>query len=284
MKLNSDSFFYNTTYSREKVLIVIEKADNPKEFRSYISTNILKSNKSDPKFNDFREEIYLDVMGNVYKLGLKLKFCIEKFSTLFSIIDFIFNENLDKKMTALDGYEVLKKILKNHLYQCEPYSIGIFTEIEYKEILKFMRDDFFRYFSLYEINLTKFIDYNIFTENPMEEDWPIGQYDALDLGEHIEPALVEVLENYFVANEIEKVEENQPNKEDIERLQAELEETRKKLVLDVDFAKSPEMKKVEKELINNFNEVKNFIGKRIEVADKNVVAQLDDIINPKKKK
>ncbi len=281
MKLNSDSFFYNTTFSREKVLILIDKANNFPEFRSYISTNIIKAEKSDPKFNDLREEIYLDMMGNVYKVGLKLKFCIEKFSTLFSIIDFVFNESLDQKMSPTDGYETLKKILKNHLYQCEPYSIGIFTEKEYQEILKFMRDDFFRYFSLYEINLTKFIDYNIFTENQMEEDWPIGCYEGLDNGEIIEPALVEVLEDYFV-NELEKSEVPEIDNEEKKVLKLDVNVREENMSLNL--VKSPEMLRIEKEVEKNLSVARNEIGIRIDGAEKNISVQMDEILNPKKKK
>lgn len=285
MKLNSSSFFYNTTFSREKVLILIEKADDLADFRSYISTNINKVNKSDPKFNEFREEIYLDMMGNVYKLGLKLKFCIEKFSTLFSIIHFVFNENLDQKMSAHDGYEMLKKILLRHLYQCEPYSIGIFTEKEYQEILKFMRDDFFRYFSLYEISLTKFIDYNMFTQNPMEEDWPISCYETLDNGEHIEPALVKILEEYFPNEEEEEKNTKEENLDkgmmDNEKLKIEIYEKEEKMK---QVVMTDEMKKIEKELEEKMLGVRDGIGKRIEVAEKNVKEQMEIILDPKKKK
>ena len=279
MQLNSDSFFYNTTYSREKVLLLIDKAKTPKEFRSYISTNILKTNRNDHKFNEFREEIYMDIIGHVYKLGLKLGFCIEKFSTLFSIIDFIFNENLDQKMTANDGYEMLKKILLRHLDQCEPYSIGIFSEMEYKEILMFMRDDFFRYFSLYEVCLTKFIDYNIFTQKPMEEEWPIGAYESLDQGELIEPSLVKVLEEYF-ANDVEETE-IKPEEEKKE-LQLVVNEEELKNVREV--VMTEEMKKVEKEVEEKMRILREGVGNKLEVAEKNVKELAEDIINPKKKK
>jgi len=279
MKLNSDSFFYNTIYSREKVLLLIEKANNPSEFRSYISTNIIKANRNDPKFNEFREEIYLDIIGNVYKLGLKLRFCIEKFSTLFSIIDFVFNENLDQKMTTNDGYEMIKKILSRHLYQCEPYSIGIFTEKEYQEILKFMRDDFFRYFSLYEVSLTKFIDYNIFTQKPLEEDWPIGACESLDQGEMIEPALVKVLEEYFV-NEVMVMEINvEEEKQDLKLWINEKEENEVK-----EIEITEEMKKVEREVEEKLRSVRQGVGNKLETAEKNVKEQVEEILNPKKKK
>lgn len=281
MQLNSDSFFYNTTYSREKVLALIDKADNPSEFRLYISTNILKSNKKDPKYNAFREEIYLTVISSSFKLGHKLKFSIEKFSTLFSIIDFVFNESLDQKMSALDGYSILKKILSHHLYQCEPYSLGIFNEKEHQEILKFMRDYFFRYFSLYEISLTKFIDYNIFTASPNEEDWPSGKYESLDNGEIIEPALVKDLEVYFLAEELsldDKEGINEKEAEENDKLK-ELENQQK-----IKLPMTDEMRRVEKEIEKSILQAKEEVGKKIDNAEKVIKDQIEEIINPKKKK
>lgn len=286
MKLTPDSFFYNTTFPREKVLSLIDKASNPQAFRAYISETIIKSDKKDPKYNEFREEIYLKIIGNAFKLGHSLQFSIEKFSALFSILDFVFNESLDQKMSSLDSYAMLKKIISRHLYQCEPYSIGIFNEKEHQEILKFMRDDFFRYFSLYEISLTKFVDYNIFTSSPEEEDWPVGFYCELDQGETAEPALVDVLEEYFVEEKLksegdeEKSEENQQelNENKVENRCADEISKRKIAVL------SEEMKRIEAETQKSIGEAREIIGKRMEIAEKTIKEQAEDLINPKKKK
>ena len=43
----------------------------------------------------------------------------------------------------------------------------MFTEGESMKILKLLSNTLFKYYSLYEIAVTKFVDYNIFTVDPV---------------------------------------------------------------------------------------------------------------------
>lgn len=46
-----------------------------------------------------------------------------------SIINYVFNESLKRKLTASDSFEKLEEILNRHTKQAPPYAIKIFDEI-----------------------------------------------------------------------------------------------------------------------------------------------------------
>lgn len=169
-ELTFTSFFYNTIFSRENTMILIKKAANPQDFKKFIMSNILPNRI---RKGEERDDIYLDFLCLVYQFSDRNSFSVEKLCTLLSIVDYLFNTSLHLKLTSVDSFEKLKDILKRHSSQNEPYSMGIFTKEEVQKITKFMRDSFYKFYSLHEITFTKFIDYNIYLDFKFEEGWPV---------------------------------------------------------------------------------------------------------------
>jgi hypothetical protein len=76
--------------------------------------------------------------------------------------------SLQKKLTAADSYEKLEKILDRHTKQAPPYSLLIFSEAQKQKILNHSHN-IYKFFLMYEISLTKFVDYNILTHEPFQK-------------------------------------------------------------------------------------------------------------------
>lgn len=78
-------------------------------------------------------------------------------------------ESIDKKKAQIESFELLKEILDEQTKVTNSQHLPIFTTEINKEILQFFKDCFYRYYSLYEISMTKFVDVNIYTQNKYQK-------------------------------------------------------------------------------------------------------------------
>lgn len=180
--------FYNTFYSRELIELLLSKSDNIKDFRECIAIHIFPNEE---ERDDSKLEIYQDFICELFRFAYERRFCLEKISTLFSIMHHVFNKSLDEKMTGPESFDMCFSIFKRHVAQFEPFSIGIFDEKDLEEIIKYLRNNFYKLYSLYDHNLTKWVDYNIYTHQPGEEKWD-RNYASLEKGEIVEAYLVKI--------------------------------------------------------------------------------------------
>ena len=89
-----------------------------------------------------------------------------------SIINFIFTFSLKRKLTPNDSFEILEQLVTRHCHQSPPYAEYLFNEKEKSEILLHVRN-LYKFFLMYEISLTKFIDYNIISVQPFVPFVPV---------------------------------------------------------------------------------------------------------------
>jgi len=84
----------------------------------------------------------------------------------------IFIKSMEKKMTQIDSFNLLKQALQE---QTKIYSTQTLPVLDVKQlgrIVEFIKESFYRYYSQYEITMTKFIDLNIYTNNKFDVQFP----------------------------------------------------------------------------------------------------------------
>ena len=199
--------FHDTYLKRKHVLQLNEKLSDPAAFNELI-TSLLHLEVHEVK----RREIYLDFLQNMYRYCHGLGFSAEKQSTAMSIAIFIFTESLEKKMTSTDSYDLLEKIFSRHISQREPYNYGFFTNEERKLLLKALRDSFYRHYVLYEIAMTKFVDYTVQMADHNPKAFP--KLPALSEGTEIDPESIALLKERFFQRQ--GTEEIQPDHNDVQ--------------------------------------------------------------------
>jgi len=113
------------------------------------------------------------------------KYTAEKKSTVLSLALLIFNESFDKKMTQIDSHDLLLKTLRSQAIVTNDYHLPILSRNEVLELDKFFRNSFYRYYSQYELTMTKYIDLSIYTRDQYGSDFPA----VLDLstGKKVDP-------------------------------------------------------------------------------------------------
>ena len=155
--------FYNTWLTRKDAIRLLKHKETTENLRIIIIEVL--SRKAAIDLGDFKSEILIEFSLENLRFCFQKNYCAEQISTFMSIINFVFNVSLKKKMTASDSFEKLEDILARHIKQVPPFSIKIFSLEEKEDILEHVQA-IYKFFLMYEISLTKFVDYNIFTVEP----------------------------------------------------------------------------------------------------------------------
>lgn len=260
----ADQCFYNTRLTRKHALQLNELIQNKTEFCNYCS-EAFKLDHYEP----VRREIYLDFLYNLYKYCYDLSFSAEKLSTALSIAIYVFNESLEKKMGSTDSYELLEKILKRHISQREPFSYGFFTQEEKKQLLKFLRDSFYRHYVLYEIAMTKFVDYTLQMVDYGHASFP--DLISLNEGTEIDPEKIPYFKERFFRREEteEKAQEGiaQTESKEPDALSRLKTPTPKEVVPTFVFEKTEDDLKTEKDIEMMLSNFKGSLSSQIKEKD-----------------
>ncbi len=102
-------------------------------------------------------------------------------SMILNIAYFLLCVSITKKLTATEVVNILTSILESYSHQAPPFSEQILGPQESSVFREFMVVYFVEMFSYYQISLTKFVYYNIYTHNVFEEK--ICPILSLDQGE-----------------------------------------------------------------------------------------------------
>jgi len=164
----SQKFFYNKIITRAQAIALSKHANDPASFRDFVSTKILSEGDDDPE----RKTIYVDYFINTYKFCCQHHFSAEKVSTLMSIAVYIFNESIEKKLRFSESFELFKSLLSLHEIQREPYFMGVFNATEKSAIIKYFQTTFYKHYTLYDVAMTKTINYRVTMLDKLEAALP----------------------------------------------------------------------------------------------------------------
>lgn len=96
-----------------------------------------------------RSEIMCDFHFHNYAFCVSLNFTSIKISTFLSIMKNVLEEAVARKLYADDAFNVFKDWLLKHSVERPPWSVGIFTQDDLKDITKYVHSTFFRHYRLY---------------------------------------------------------------------------------------------------------------------------------------
>jgi hypothetical protein len=181
------SVYLDGTISRADAIALMQCAGNEPLVRKLLAARL--AIEEDIRRDEQRLNILLDLNQENVRFCLQQQFSAEQLSTFLNVVNEVFRQSLKRKLTPADSYEHIERIFNAHVQQAPPYSLGVFSEAEKVKVFEYA-GQLYKFFLMYEISLTKFIDYNIITQEfcnsgPREEDlngcpelskfdWPIG--------------------------------------------------------------------------------------------------------------
>ncbi|KAL1495662.1 hypothetical protein AB1Y20_016528 [Prymnesium parvum] len=101
-----------------------------------------------------RKQVLLELHLNSLYFARRQGFTSEKTATLFSIVKRNHDEMVESFLPPAKSWEFFKTLLLTHSVERPPYSIGIFTRHEAKQISQYVLDTYYRHFKLYRYAFT----------------------------------------------------------------------------------------------------------------------------------
>ena len=171
--------FYDSWIKRDEAIFLSQNRHQAEVLREFFVEKL--KNDEEIENDEFRLQIHIDFNLEVLRFCLNSGFSAEQTSTFLSILNTVFRESLKRKMTTDLSYETLEKIIAQYLFQTPPFSVKIFGHQDRSNILTFV-GQLYKFFQMYEISMTKFIDFNIITQ---ELYLPFPREEELDTGHEI---------------------------------------------------------------------------------------------------
>lgn len=78
----------------------------------------------------------------------------DKLSGLFSIMKEVHKRSVEGRLPIERSFALFKSLMLSHSVQRPPYSIGLFTFPEYRAILEWGLDTYYRHYKLYQYAFT----------------------------------------------------------------------------------------------------------------------------------
>jgi hypothetical protein len=153
--------YFNGMISRQDAIEIMQNKANEQSVRKLLSSRL--NIEEDIRRDEQRLNILLDLNQENIRFCLQNDFSAEQLSTFLNIVNDVFRQSLKKKLTPADSYEHIERCFNLHLQQAPPYSLGVFSEAEKLKVFSYT-GQLYKFFLMYEISLTKFIDYNIITQ------------------------------------------------------------------------------------------------------------------------
>jgi len=192
-------YFTNYKIGLQEIKELYRNIENVAEFRKTLRDLILKPIKD---YTQHRKEIILDFFTQLYKFSLEKGFSLEQILIIYNIALYLIINAVEQRVSIFESYEAFQVIIKRHTHNFEPYSKEYFSPEQIQTVSKYFRHTLFKHFTMFEIALTHFVDYNIYTADPIQENWP--KLCSLDEGFERDPLKTPGLGEYNK----EKIEEN----------------------------------------------------------------------------
>jgi uncharacterized protein (DUF3820 family) len=200
--IDPEGFFDKAIFSRDDALKMIAKRNN----LSKLDDLFVEKLRMNPE-ETYRNKVCIDMNHEFFHFCMKKNYSAEKIAILLNIFNFCITNGLNKKYTSADINDHVLRLLKKHGKYAIPYTMMFFTEEEIKDIMQFMSFTSKNFF-LYEIALTRFIDYNIFSRDPLGVVLPILPLDSGNVIEMEEMVKIAGLSMYMdMVEESEEEEE-----------------------------------------------------------------------------
>ncbi|KAF5837883.1 flagellar C1a complex subunit C1a-32-domain-containing protein [Dunaliella salina] len=97
-----------------------------------------------------KSAILLDFYVHTLQFGQELEMNDEKLSGLFSLMKEVHRRSTEDRMALEPSFVMFKELLLAHSVHRPPYSIGLFTHAEFRRILAWALDSYYRHYKLYQ--------------------------------------------------------------------------------------------------------------------------------------
>ena len=168
--------FYDSWIRRDEAIYLVQSQKDPQKLKQFFAKKL--ENNEDIENDEFRLQINIDFNLEILRFCLQSDFSAEQISTFLSILNSVFRESLKKKMTTDHSYETLEKMVDHYLFQSPPFTLKLFSHDDKSRILAFV-GQLYKFFQMYEISMTKFVDFNIITQDLFV---PLPREEELDTG------------------------------------------------------------------------------------------------------
>ena len=168
--------FYDSWIKRDEAIYLAQNRREAQKLKQFFAKKL--EHDEDIENDEFRLQIHIDFNLEILRFCLHADFSAEQTSTFLSVLNTVFRESLKKKMTTDHSYETLEKIVDQYLYQSPPFTQKIFSHADKSRILGFV-GQLYKFFQMYEISMTKFVDFNIVTQDCFA---PLPREEELDTG------------------------------------------------------------------------------------------------------
>lgn len=165
--------YYDSWVSREDAIHLIKNKESQDKLKEFFIKKL--TDEEDIEGDPFRLQIHIDFNMEVLRFCFSSDFTAEQTSTTISIINHVFRESLKQKLTTDSSYENLENAIDIYLHDSPPYTMRLFSAADKNKILVFS-SHLYKFFQMYEISMTKFVDFNIITQElyvPFPADEPI---------------------------------------------------------------------------------------------------------------
>ena len=119
-----------------------------------------------------RSAILIDLYFNTLAYATKSGFNTEKSSTWLAIVKAVHEKATGELQTIGNSFEFFKLLMLQSSVHRPPYSLGIFTYAEMKDLTEYMLSTYFRHYKLYQYAFTKLVRMDVKLASPVLETAP----------------------------------------------------------------------------------------------------------------
>lgn len=156
--------FYNSWITREDAIAMLMSQNDAATLKAILVKKL--ANEEEIDGDDFRLQIHIDFNLEVFRFCVQSSFSAEQTSTLMSIIRYIFKDSLKHRLPTETSFEKLQECLHAYLRDNPPFMQRVFDQRECAQVQRFACQ-LYKFFMMYEMSMTKFIDFNIITHEPL---------------------------------------------------------------------------------------------------------------------
>lgn len=159
-------------------IITTKHIETLKSLKSLVEERKFISNIFLLKLDDGKDQILVDFYMNMFKFSISQNYSLEKTSTFFSIMYFLFNYSiLGKKIMKQKSFGLFLKLIEFHSINRPPYSYQVFRRDEKDALIEFVNNTFFRNYSLFE-NIFKY-NVNILLKSKSPKKIPLDEFPKI---------------------------------------------------------------------------------------------------------
>ena len=169
--------FYDSWVSRDEAIYLAQHRNDTPALKDFLVKKL--ANEEEVDGDEFRLQIHIDFNLEVFRFCIQAKFTAEQTSTLMSIIHHVFRDSLKNRLPTETSFEKLQECLHLYLRDNPPFMRQVFNAEERIQVQRFACQ-LYKFFMMYEMSMTKFIDFNIITQEyyvplPAEEHLEAGR-------------------------------------------------------------------------------------------------------------